>query len=124
QTAKRAKELKRDMEAILLSNQGATAGSAPSTAPKTGSILAFIKTNVDFNPTGGGANPTYSTVPTDTRSEGTQRAFTKTQLETVLQSIWTEGGSPSEVMVGAHNKTVASAFAGIADAVHNVTGME
>jgi len=46
QLAKRAAELKRDMETIMLANQAATAGNS-TTAPKTGSLLAFIKTNTD-----------------------------------------------------------------------------
>lgn len=120
QTAKRAKELKRDMETILLSNQGASAGSTPSTAPKTGSILSFIKTNVDK--ASDGVDPVYTTVPTDTRTDGTQRDLTEDIFQNVLQMCWTEGAEVSEVMVGAYNKTVISGFEGITEKVHNVTG--
>jgi len=59
QLAKRSAELKRDMESIMLTNQAAAAGSAGvSTAlRKTGSLLAFLKTNTDKGT--GGADPVY-----------------------------------------------------------------
>jgi len=54
QLAKKGKELKRDMEAICLANQGAAAGN-DTTARVTGSILAFIKTNVNLAGVSSGA---------------------------------------------------------------------
>ena len=48
QLAKKGKELKRDMETALTANVGASAGST-SAARVTGSILAFIKTNVNMS---------------------------------------------------------------------------
>lgn len=119
QIVKRGKELKRDMEAIALANQGAAAGDT-STARATGSVLAFIKTNVDKH--SGGSNPSYTTVPTGTRSDGTQRAFTETILKNVAQQIWTSGGDLGVLMVGAFNKQAASAFAGIAGQRFNAQG--
>lgn len=119
QTAKRAKELKRDMETILLGNQAASAGST-SVAPTTGSLQAFIKTNV--NEANDGVSPIYTSVPNDVRTAGTPRAFTKTILDDVLTQCWESGAEVTEVMVGAHNKAVASGFTGIAQHVHNVTG--
>lgn len=112
QLAKRSAELKRDMEAIATSNQAATAGNA-TTARTTGSILAFLTTNTDI---GGGsaADPVNAPQPTSTRTDGTQRNFSETQLKTVLSLAWTNGGKPRIVMVGAANKQNASAFTGIA----------
>ena len=40
--------------------------------------------------------------------------MTEAMLKTVMQATWTQGGSPSMVMVGPHVKTVISGFAGIA----------
>lgn len=117
QLAKRAAELKRDMETIMLANQAATAGDS-TTAQKTGSLLAFIKTNTDKGTNG--ADPVYTTLPNDDRSDGVTRAFTETILKSVLQKVWEQGGDPSIVMVGAKNKQVVSGFNGIATRYRDV----
>lgn len=117
QLAKRAAELKRDMETIMLANQAATAGDS-TTAQKTGSLLAFIKTNTDKGTNG--ADPSYTTLPNDDRSDGVTRAFTETILKSVLQKVWEQGGDPSIVMVGAKNKQVVSGFNGIATRYRDV----
>ena len=117
QVAKRAAELKRDMETIMLANQAATAGDS-TTAQKTGSLLAFIKTNTDKGTNG--ADPVYTTLPNDDRSDGVTRAFTETILKSVLQKVWEQGGDPSIVMVGAKNKQVVSGFNGIATRYRDV----
>jgi len=49
QTAKKAKELKRDMEAILTSNQAGAAGSGTSTARKTAGLPTWLITNSQAN---------------------------------------------------------------------------
>ena len=114
QLAKKAPELKRDVESILLSNQG-----ADSSDPRAvGSLLAFIKTNVSKD--AGGANPVYTNIPTAVRTDGTQRAFTEQMLKDVQTLCWNEGGDPTVVMAGAFNKSKISAFAGNASHVVNM----
>jgi hypothetical protein len=110
--AKKAKVLKRDQEAILLANQAAVAGD-DSTARTTGSLLAFLKTNTSA--AADGTDPTYTTVPSDTRSDGAVRSFTETLLKNVNQSVWSEGGEADILMVGPFNKGVVSGFSGIAE---------
>ena len=113
QLAKRGKELKRDIEAVLLDNNARVAGNS-TTAPETAGLGAWLKTNTNkssgatagVDPTGDG---------TDARTDGTQRAFTEAMLKDVMQKAWTAGGNPSILMVGAYNKGVASGFAGIAE---------
>ena len=116
QTVKAGKELRRDMEAVLSANVIPTAGST-SAARKTGGLSAWLATNSNSN-TGGasaGANPVLTAgVPTTIQTEGTQRAFTETLLKDVVQNCWTEGGEPTMVLLGAHNKQTMSGFAGIA----------
>lgn len=119
QMAKRSAELKRDMETICLANQGAVAGDT-STARKTGSLLAFIKTNTSKG--SGGVDPVYTTSPTDVRTDGTQRAFSETILKAVLSAVWAQGGNPEVLSVGPFNKAAVSQFAGIAGARFNVQG--
>lgn len=119
QVAKRSKELKRDMESIALSNQAAST----SGTRKTAAHLAFIKTNT--NKSSGataGVDPSYTSLPDDTRTDGTQRAFTESLLKDVIQQAWSEGGNPNMLMVGPVNKQKVSAFTGIAEIRHNAKG--
>lgn len=111
QMAKKAAELKRDIESILLGNQGAVAGAA-GTARKTGSMGAIVKTNVDKGV--GGVNPVYTNIPATARTDGTQRAVTEAMLKNVIALCWAEGATPRVVSVGAFNKSAMSAFTGIA----------
>lgn len=110
QVALRMQELKIDLEAILFgSNQARNAGAA-GTARRTASILSWIGTNDDF---GGGSGASPTTLDgTATRTDGTQRAFKESQLKTVLQSIWTNGGKPDVIATGGFNKQQFSTFTG------------
>lgn len=119
QIAKRSSELKRDQEFILLQNTAADAGNT-TTARKTGSLLAFLKTNTSVG--AGGANPSYTTLPNATRTDGTQRAFTEIILKDVIQKVWSSGGTPKIVMVGPVNKQRVSGFTGIASSRFNIDG--
>ena len=123
QMAKAASELKRDMETALLYNQAADAGNS-STARKTAGLPAWLRSNVSKASDGG--NPTMSSTndgyPNAARTDGTQRTFTETMLKDVIQSVWTNGGTPKLLLVGPFNKRTASGFAGIASARFNVDG--
>lgn len=109
QIAKRGKELKRDIEAVLTDNNARVAGGT-GTAPETAGLGAWIATNDDFGTAG--ASPTGD--GSDARTDGNQRAFTEDMLKSVMSSVWTSGGNPSVLMVGAFNKQKVSGFAGIA----------
>ncbi len=110
QLAKRAAELKRDQESIALTNQGASAGSL-STARKTGSLLAWLVTNVVK--ASDGTNPVYTNIPTAARVDGTQATLTEAMVKTAMLDAYTQGGKPEMLMVGPFNKQVASGFTGI-----------
>jgi hypothetical protein len=107
QIAKKSKELKRDIEATLLSNQAKVAGDA-TTARKFGSISSWIAANDSFGATG--SSPTGN--GSDARTDGTQRALTEDQLKSVIKGTWNAGGSPSVIMVGPFNKQKISGFTG------------
>ena len=108
QIAKKAKELKRDMEATITGNQAEVTGDA-STARKLGSLGAWVATNDDLSsagsPASGGAGNTA-------RTDGTQRVFTEASLKSVIKSVWNAGGDPSMIMVGPFNKQKLSGFTG------------
>ena len=109
QIAKRGKELKRDIEAVLTANNAQVAGDS-STARETGGLGAWIASNASAG--SGGALATGN--GTTARTDGTQRDFTETMLKDAMQQAFVSGGQPSILMVGPHNKTVVSGFAGIA----------
>jgi len=112
QAAKKARELKRDCEAILLDNNAAVAGN-DTTARETGGLTAWLKSNVNSSNTNS-VDPVWTSAPTGARSDGVQRAFTETILKDVVKQCWDNGGEPSILMVGSFNKQAVSAFAGIA----------
>jgi hypothetical protein len=118
QLAKASQELKRDLETILLSNQGKSAGSSNSSARKMGSLLSWIKTNSSAQTNG--ADPT--TIGTSTRSDGNTRTFTEQLLKDVVAKVFDSGGTPSILMVGSAGKQKVSSFAGIGATRFNVTG--
>jgi hypothetical protein len=112
QLAKKGKEMKRDMETSLLANKGANAGST-SVARKTGSLLAFLKTNI--NKAASGVAPVYTSIPTDAWTDNTARAWSETILKDLVSQAWTSGAEPKTIMVGAFNKQVTSSFSGIVE---------
>jgi len=114
QLAKASSEIKRDMEAILLSNQVAAAGSS-SVARTLGGLQAWLNTNYS-----GGTSGTAGSLGTTARVTGTDRAFTATILNTVMQSAYTAGGSPTMLLVTPAQKVVASTFSGIATRYRDV----
>jgi hypothetical protein len=112
QTMLKGLELRRDMESILtggggVSGQVKATGDA-TTAPKLANMLTWIATNDVFD--SGGSSPT--TVSTDARNDGTQRAFTEAQLRAALALTYESGGKPNVIMVGSFNKQVFSTFTG------------
>ena len=123
QMAKRAAELKRDMEAIATSGQAAVGGNS-TTARKTAGFGAFLRTNTNNGATA--TDPTLSGTtsgfPNAAAGNGTDRAYTETILKDVIQQVWTEGGDAKMLMVGALIKQKVSSFAGIAAQRFNVNG--
>lgn len=106
--------LKRDLErAVIGANTASLLGNS-STARLMGSLSSWATTNVDRG--AGGANGGYNagTSLTVAATDGTTRAFTKAQLDTVHQACYTAGASPSVLMLHPTQKRVFSSFAGIA----------
>jgi hypothetical protein len=108
QISKASKELKRDMETSLTANQAPVTGD-DSTARRLAGIESWIKTNSDK---GGGSGADPGTSGTNARTDGNQRAFTESQLKSVIKKCWDEGGDPSMIMLGSFNKQVLSGFTG------------
>lgn len=109
--AKKGVELRTDMEGILLSNQASLAGSGNgATNRKLGGFRAWLATNDSMD--GGGSSGGFNTGTgvVDAATNGTQRAFTKAILDSVILSAYNAGGSPKTLMVSPYVKTVFSTF--------------
>jgi hypothetical protein len=105
-----------DVEQFVLANTGTTGSGTRYTA----GLPAYVKTNVDKG--SAGVNPVWTTSPTATRSDTTQRTFTKTQADAVIQLCWESGANPTMIMVGSYNKRVFSGFTGIASQQVQING--
>lgn len=110
QIAKKAKELKRDMEAVITGNAASAVGVSDMTPQFLGSLETWYETNVDK--AGDGSGGGYSSPDTVIRSDGTARAFVESMLKGSFKGCWDEGGEPNLVMCGSFNKQVASTFTG------------
>lgn len=106
----KGKELKRDMETVLVGTNQAKAAGNTTTARTTASVLSWIKSNTNKG-TGSAADPSAAD-GTSTRTDGTQLAFTEARLKDVLSKCWTAGGNPDVIMTGAFNKQTFSTFTG------------
>ena len=106
QIAKRGQELKRDLESSLLANNAEVTGDS-TTAREMGGIEAWLNTNTSV-----GAGGTAGSAGNTARTDGTNRELTEALLAAQLQAIWTSGGDPDCIMVGAFNKRVISGFSG------------
>lgn len=115
QLAIRTVELRKDMEAILLSNQAfstsATVDGESGVRTLRG-IEAWLRTNTSRGG-GAGADPADPVgTPGTTATDGDQRAFTETLLLDTLQEVYSSGGNVKMALMGVYNKRVASTFSG------------
>ena len=120
QVLKIAKEQKLDIEKALFDNNAKVTGSA-SAARELAGAPSWMITNVDFQSGNSGANPTGD--GTDARTDdGTPTAFSQTKFDTVMQSIWENGGNPDTVYLSAFQMNKALAFTGNNNQRSNVQG--
>ncbi len=111
QVLKIAKEQKKDIEKALFANNAYVAGNA-TTARELAGLGAYMKTNVANIGGSGGANPTGSVPGATARTNGTQTAFTQADFDTVMESIWVNGGTPDSVYLSSFQMNKALAFTG------------
>lgn len=106
-------QLKRDLEASVLSNNAAVAGNS-TTARKSAGLGAMLYTNVDHG--SGGSTPSHTSgAATTAPTGGTARAFAESQLKSVMESIFTNSGDmPKLISMTPSHKGGFSAFTGIA----------
>jgi hypothetical protein len=92
QVMRKAREIKRDQEAIYLNNQAANPGNS-TTAPRTAGAGAWYKTNVSRGATGASAPLSDGThgYPNAVANDGTLRALSETAMLDVCQSSYIAG---------------------------------
>lgn len=116
EVAKKGVELKIDMEAILLSNQAASAGTGNGATNRTlAGFRAWLATNDSLGATG--SSGSFSNGIQGAATNGTQRALTKPLIDEVVLSTANAGGEANVLMMSNYNKTVASRFLDDADIV-------
>ena len=104
------RELKRDMELMLLQNIAAAAG-ATGVARVAAGFVAWLRTNTHAET--GGVDPTLSGTdsgfPDAAAVEGTtQVTLDETFFNNVLTLAWEAGGAPTMALVNANNKRIIS----------------
>ena len=127
QLAKRAKEIKRDMELMLTGEDTATVG-ASGTARKTGALNSWMGDSVaaDSNIIDG-SNATPAPIAGTgvgtavTNPSTTDKVLTMGMVNQCVEQIWKAGGSPDVLMCRSDLKVKMSALAGsvVADIVTN-----
>ncbi len=94
QMALRSKELKKDLEFALLSNQLAVSETSGSVTRKMTGLPAWLWDNYSVG--SGGAAAVYGS---SVASAGTARTVTEAMITGVITSIYTAGGNPDCIMV-------------------------
>lgn len=121
QLAKGMSELKRDVEAAIVSINPAVAGNA-TTARKLGGLGVQLYTNALHGGSGATAAHT-SGIPSTANTAGTNRTFTEALVKTAMQSVYTNSGEmPTMMSMTPSHKGTFSGFSGIAANRFNVKG--
>lgn len=109
QMALKIREMKRDMEVMLLSNVAANPG-ASGVARVAAGLPAWLRTNTLAGT--GGADPTLSGGtsghPNVAAVAGTPRPLTEGMFNDAIAEAWTTGGNPTIAFVTAGNKRLIS----------------
>jgi hypothetical protein len=113
QKAKLTKELKRDIEAMLLSSNVAVAGNS-TTASKSAGFGAMIFTNVSQGV--GGSTPAHNSgAATVAPTAGTARTFVEQFIKDACALAYSNSGEvPEMVVMSPNHKQIFSTFSGIA----------
>ena len=126
QLSRRQQEIKRDLEAIALSNQASVADNGDSTAGKLGGLPSWIETSYSGGTKGGFSTSTGLTVA---RTLTTRRALTETLVRDGVQTIYQNGGDASVLMsypavIRKISEYLFSSSARIATLMSDVVGAE
>lgn len=111
QIAKRGKELKRDIELALVTNQASSAGGS-GTARSSAGIESMITNRVLGTGNTTGTTPGYASGTWSAPTDGTATAMTEGDLVSALELAWQDGGDPGTIMVNSALKRKIATFGG------------
>ena len=98
QIMQRQQELRRDIEAIMLTGQASLADNGDTIAGLSGGLASWIKTHYSVGATGAIGGYSTSTGLTVTPTIGTARAGSETTLRDLLQAVYQDGGNTTVLM--------------------------
>ena len=100
QVMMRQQELKRDIEATMLSNNPSVAGTNAAAGQSAG-LTAWLETNRSLaaTPGSGGGYGTTSAGVVDAFTPGTKEAMSEEKVRDVAQAVYEEGGNPTVLMM-------------------------
>jgi hypothetical protein len=91
-------ELRRDVEAQMLTSQASVAGDGATVAGVSAGLGAWLETNVDFGGGGSAGGFNDATGIVDAPTHGTARAITQVLLDSIMTAVWKEGGEATIAM--------------------------
>lgn len=103
----KSKQIARDIEYALITSSAQAAGDVSGDTARS---LEGLGLNSNQNATAGFASSNVTTLLTTASDTNTRKNLTETYFNDMLQTIWTAGGKPDVIYVGAYNKRVISAF--------------
>lgn len=120
QVMQRQRELKQDMEFILLSNTASLVGNATTTAPLLGGYLSWVedKTSPTQNlfvsaagtPSADGGYDQSTKLTVAAASTATPAAISEADLRDVIEAIWTGGAEATTAMMRPAMKRIISQY--------------
>lgn len=112
QIAKKGKELKRDIEYALVTNQASSAGSSSAARSSAGfeSMIAGNRIIASTNSTG--TTPGYAGGVWAAPTDGTNSTLTEADLKSALEAAWADGGNTTTIMTNTTIKKKIATFAG------------
>lgn len=110
---KAAVEIRKDIEAAMLSANPGVAGNN-TTASKMAGMELYANINVSHGATGSTAAITNATLPVTAPTDGTQRALTEAIFTSIMRTMWENGGKPKVSYLAMTQKNVVNSFPGIA----------
>lgn len=98
--------VRKDIELSIVSNTASVAG----TTRVSGGLPSWLTSNVSRGATGANGGYNTGTGLTVAATNGTQRAFTKALLDTVMQSAYVSGANVTDVICSPYVKSVFVTF--------------
>lgn len=94
QVTERQKELRRDVEAISLSQQGSQADNGDATPGLAGAFASWLTSNTDTTGSDGG----FATGTVSAATPGLKQTLTEDAVRNMASAIWEGGGNPTKIM--------------------------